>query len=775
MEDKYDLSTEHLPAWMRRARQSVDWGILIALFFSLIAAWPYILYENLPHTNSAENHIYAAADYAQALREGVLYPRWNAAALGGYGAPIYNYTPPGLAYSAGLLDVLFTADNPLLAMRLVIIGAFLSAGALTYVLVLRFSGAVAGILAAVLYIYSPYIGLTAPHMLGDYPALLTFALYPAALWNLTRLLAFRNPFDVVIGAVIWAGFLLVQPQAILVGLVLCGPVLLLGGAHRWASVRDVGRFLIALGAGAGLSAFFWWPAWMEHEFVTWTASALPALDLKLTWAEVLQPVRRLDLSEYIPTPQLRLGWAAILASVGTAGLIIWRWWHLRRALVWHGLYVMVGVILLAVSVTFFKREIWLLTPITLCWAVGGGGLVLWRWELPPQWQRLFLPFAVVVVLVWSLPVWLSVRPAGAFGDTDDYTRILHEQQGFGVAVLPRGAPVPATVEFPYTVNLPLIDGYRAAEPVRVPNIRLTGEKRANFIRATSHADRYLVDAREVVVFDILRAYDAGWRAYLNGQLVELSSNPANGLMQVRVPPVESGQLDIQLGMTPARTQGWWVSGFVAFLLIFRTMTMIFRYSAQEQTDDLIYIPVADARLMGLICAGFLGVVMMYASPFSPVTLHARLGHGLDNYSGLFYRSDVGLEVLAYQVHHPKPTYRAKDTLSFSLAWRTARPLLENYQVRLSLVSEQLGWLWPLMPPQHPAQTPTRRWESDFYLTHRFDISLDRIPPGRYRVAVELIVCEPDCFLESRIAFFGERGQPLGPIFLLPVGVNLQHP
>jgi hypothetical protein len=773
MDDIYDLPTEQLPAWMRRARQSVDWGILIVLFFSLVAAWPYVLYENLPHTNDAENHVYAVADYAQSLREGVMYPRWNAAALNGYGAPIYNYTPPGVSYLAGLLDVLFTANDAQLALRLVMIGAFLLSGAMTYVLVLRVSGAIAAIFAAVLYVYSPYVGLVAPHVLGDYSTVLTFALYPAALWNFTRLLTFQNPFDSIIGGLIFAGIILIQPEAAFVTIGLMPPVI-----FWWLDCHPPSRLIlsklvrvaIVIGLGIGLSAFFWWPAWVEQATMIWQAPMLPALDLSLTWGEILNPVQRIDLQALNPTPQLRLGWPLLMSGIGTWAYLLYRRWNVRIPLVWHGLYVLWAVVLMLIGLTFFSDTVWLLAPISLCLAVGGGGLVFWRLELSAQWRRIFLPLLVVIALVWNFPVWLSVRPASSFGDTDDYARILYEQQGFGVAVLPRGTFVPVTLESPYVANLALIDGYRSGTPIRVPNIRLTGEKVANFIRSATHSDRYLVDAREVVIFDVLRAYDVGWEAWLNGQRMELSSNPANGLIQVRVPAVESGQLDIRLGATPAQRAGWAISAIVGLFLGVRTIRMTFRYSSPQYVDDLTYIPVIDARWMAGLCAVFLGVVLMLASPLTSWTLHASKGHSLTNYEPLAYRSDVGLEVVGYQLH-TSPNQHQRE-LSFSLAWRTSRPLLENYQVRLTLVSVGTGWRWPLVEPHHPAQVPTRRWESGYHLVDRLSVTVNHVPRGRYRLAVELMPCEVDCLPERRIAFFNARGQSLGSLFMLPFEIDV---
>ena len=110
MSNLIEIPPEHLPDWMRQARRGIDWGMLLILAFGLTIAMPFITQGDLPHTNASENYVYRAADYATALLEGRLYPRWSANVFGGYGAPIPHYFPPAPGYTAAAIQVLFTAD-----------------------------------------------------------------------------------------------------------------------------------------------------------------------------------------------------------------------------------------------------------------------------------------------------------------------------------------------------------------------------------------------------------------------------------------------------------------------------------------------------------------------------------------------------------------------------------------------------------------------------------------------------------------------------------------
>ena len=106
-----EVLSKDWPDWMRQARQGIDWGIVLIFAFSLTIAMPFLARNYLSHTNASENYVYRSADYAAALQEGRLYPRWSANAFGGYGAPIPHYLPPGAGYAAAVIQVLFEYED----------------------------------------------------------------------------------------------------------------------------------------------------------------------------------------------------------------------------------------------------------------------------------------------------------------------------------------------------------------------------------------------------------------------------------------------------------------------------------------------------------------------------------------------------------------------------------------------------------------------------------------------------------------------------------------
>lgn len=771
-----DIPTEQLPSWMRRARQSVDWGILLVFLFSLTASWGFILRDSLPHTNRGEHDVYATAEYAQAFRQGVLYPRWSATAMGGYGAPIYNFYPPALPYISALVDVLF-ADDPVVAIRLVMVVSFLLAGSMCYVLVLRVSGALTAVLASVLYLYSPYINLTAPHLIGDYQGVLLFALYPMALWNLNRLLTFRNPFDLALGAFIYAGFMLIDPRSLCVILMMALPMVVW---WRWqsqeAGKRFLGgilRFLIVVCLGLGLSAFFWMPALLEKHQVNWIVSEQNLSDDRLTWAGLLSIGDVIDLQEMNPSPYFNLGWGLMIAIMIFLGLFRVKKWTVRRRnrFVWHSLYLLLGVGLLIAVMLFCADAVWMLSPIVLCLSVGASGLSLWRYKLPQQFQSLLIPIFILMILGLNMMAWLGTRTPHPFGRTDDYARIEYELKGYGNAVLSPMRPLPTYMDAHYMINQTLIDGYQNNDPIRIPNLRLRGDKVANFVYGNSHADRYLVEARGAVLFDILRAYDEGWQAWLDGEPIELKPNPANGLMQVLIPNVMRGQLDIRYALTTPRLWGWVIAGVVMILLVLRTAGRMLRYVTHEQDDDLDYLRHPDARLLAVVTVGFMGVVMLHALPTTTQTLHAREGHQLDYFTGLFLRGESGIEAFAYD-YIPRKSYQNGDRVKFDMAWRTNQPLAHNYHVQVSIWSADDSRRWLYQSLGHPGDYPTSRWEVGYYVLDRVDLPLETLPAGTYQIALELMVCEPDCLFDTREVFFGLDGIYTGNRLFLPFVIEI---
>jgi hypothetical protein len=329
-------------------------------------------------------------------------------------------------------------------------------------------------------------------------------------------------------------------------------------------------------------------------------------------------------------------------------------------------------------------------------------------------------------------------------------------------VLPPGAASPQTVEQPIANNA-LIVGYREGDPIRIPNLRLTGEKRASYLSGNRLNDRYVIDARETAVFDVLRAYAPGWRATLNGDPLDVSPNPANQLMQIQAPATNGQELILHYGSTPERQLGWGVSAFVLFSLAFTWGYRLLRFSESGQTDDLIYLTVPEARLLTIVGVSFFLVILTFAAPNAPLSLYARSGHALDNFVSLRMTSPDNLEAIGYQRQIDD------EQLTVTLAWRGLDQLNEDYYVQAFVEDQRQGLRWLTTAPRFVGHIPSRWWTPFQYVLDTYTFNLGTLIPGQYRVGLAVFACQFECNTRLPQIFDAQE------ILYLPFEVTIANP
>ena len=740
------INREDLPIWMQNSLRGTDWGVLIVLVFSVLASWPFLLQPGLPLTNASEHYVYRAADTSQAFAEGRLYPRWSPNALVGYGAPIPHYYPPSAAFVPALIDFFITND-PTLAVKLVFVLALCLAGAAVYAFVARRSGAAAGVIAALLYIYSPYLGLTAPHLLGDLPGVISLALIPALLWSVDRLLRSNRPFDFPSVALITAALFLTDVPAALVAWAIALVLLI------WDR-PDYAHWVYPLCAGllgALLSAFFWLPLILEADAVHWytRAQALPDL---LTWAGIFAPLRPVDPGAMIPAHQLTLGLALpVLALLSLP---------LRHRSHFHRLFLFIGLVLLLLTLTFFPSAIWLLGVITLCLSIGASAVVTWR-KLP-----LLLPMIVLFILITALPVWLASHWAEESIDASPLAQVDYEQQGYGIAVLPANAAIPASIPPNTTPNRGLIASYRSG---LIDKVQQIANAQVGVLEHTTYGERFQVQSSAALNLHILTPYFPGWSATANDTPLGLTRSD-DGLIDVAVPSSTRGELEITLGPTSARLFGWGIAWLTALTLMVITVLRSRRTKSFVQIDRFELLPQSSTRLLAVVLLGFSAILALGAFPSAPLPLTPALNYALAGSHSLDNHSDAGLEVLAYRLD--STTYRPNSIINLTLYWHTLRFLTETYQVRVSLLDLTTGAYRQPSKLHPPSGYPTTRWIPREYVTDPYLLPLPSdFPPGSYSPAIE--VCTADCSPNTRLTFFNTSGTTYGPVLVLPIILTVE--
>ncbi len=757
-----EIPPENLPDWMRQARRGIDWGMLLILAFSLTIAMPFITQKDLPHSNASENYVYRAADYAAALLEGRLYPRWSANAFGGYGAPIPHYFPPAPGYTAATIQVLFTADA-VLAVRIVYVLALSLAGTMVYAFVTRRAGAAAGLLSGMLYVYSPYIGLTAPHILGDLSGVMTFALMPTLLWSVDRLIVRNRPLDILLIALTTSALYLTSFRAAIISTLLAA---ILVTWHRNAINRRIPwpMGLIGYLLGIGIASFYWIPAVLERDAIRWQAAFIqPNLSLKIL--DLVTPLRQVDVGKLVQSPQLTLG-IAIIGFAIAGGVSIVRFRALTQ---FQALFLTTGLGISALAVLIFPHEIWLLGAITLCFSIGGSSVIQWRKIIPKQARRLFLPILLILIWIISSPVWLPPPVLESFGSTDDTTQVQYEQQGYGIAVIPPDKPIPTTLVEGLSSNRFLLDGYQAETINKITPGQLTVNAQAGLLDHNSHSDLFQVRTSTPITLDMLTAYFPGWSANIGNRPVPVTRNPETGLMRVDVPALSSGEMFIVLSETDIRTGAWIISWSMLMIVLVITWGRLRQH--QYTFEDLEQLSYKEARLISVVLASVALIIFLFNNPNLPLSLRVKPGYELQNSTFIQNRTDSGLNLLAFRLN--KNQYQAGDTIDLTLYWQAQRSLAEDYKVSIQLVNNQDSSVWSPTALRNPGNYPTRRWKSGLYVSDEYHLGLSpNMKPGNYQINVSVVRCNPDCILDSQVTFFNINGEILGTNLTLPTLINV---
>lgn len=760
-------SQQDQPDWMRLARRGFDWGLLLVLALCFIASAPFLLRSDISTTNASENYVYRTYDYATAIQEGWLYPRWSSHVLGGYGAPIPNFYAPAAPYTAALFQILLT-NSAVAAVRLLYVFATCMAGLAMYVLVMRHSGAAAGILAAMLYVYSPYMRLTVPHIQGDLPHMLILALTPALLWATDRIVRNDQPQNILLLVIISAALLLTDAKGAAFAYLLAGSFGLWQAAVM-RSYRGMRQFVFGLFIGILLAGFYWIPALLEQSAIHWQANGSSPV-IRLSLIEMIAPIQPIDPAEMVPYPQMTIGLITFLYAVGGAltSIALKRWFNFGN------FFMSAGLVIATIAVTFAPSETDLLGFVLLCAAISGSDVLLLRAKLSTRPRRLTLPVLMITIWISSTAVWSPPLATEAFGSADGAAQVRYEQQGYGAAVLPAGEAIPSSVSIGLAPNPPLIDSYVSGDINKLAPGQITGSFRASLISHVTQGDVFqLVQASIPTTLNILTAYFPGWHASIGEQRLSLQANPTTGLIQVEVPVINSSnaELTINFGTTDIRYRSWIISGIALLITIIWTWRKL-RKKRRNLIEDLALLKLDEARLIAVpvCCFGLVALLVLSPTPFISLTPTAY--SGLQNSFSTQLRSTSGLNLSAFRL--ATNVYSAQDSIDLTLYWQTQRFLADNYHVKIFLVNNSDGTRWNETASRSPGFYPTKRWNTQQYVSDHYQFRFENgIPQGNYQIHVAAYTCHLICTTDDPLTFYDANGQPLGSDLILPTLISIQ--
>jgi hypothetical protein len=744
---------------MQRAQRGTDWGVIIVILICLTAGWPFLFRGDVSDLNAQAAFATRAADYAESIREGRLYPRWSAHSVLGFGSPFPNFAPPLAPYASALLQLVIT-NNPVTAVRVLFLISLLGAGTSVYALVQRRSGSPRAVIAAALYVLSPMIFITTPHIIGDLSWSIAFALIPTLLWSIDRLSITRAPLDYALVVFVQCGLLLTHPPIALIGTAL-GTVywlyLCLDGRAQWHTVPVIGSALIL---GLVLGSFFWLPALGEQQSVSWLEMRADDQPDRMA---IVAATGGLDPAAAQPVPQLSPGTAlwvsAFIVLIINLGTVLTG----RRV---HGLdffWVFVSLVILAAWLILEHPPLWLPGLLSLSMALASPQMFALTRPSPAQRERLWFAITLTLILAAALPGGLFPQPGRSLSpeQTQPVERIRYEVSGLGNRLATTEQAIPISLRMPILADNRLINAY----PDRMGTVFTLSRPVDALITPliwTGHYRRYQIQARDAVQLTLPLAFFPGWYAELNGMYVELKRDPETGLVIIDLPALTFGELSIYFGTTPLRTLSWAISWLsLGVLLVITSRRLRHRYNTDEfivtrqewQLTRLMMLAAAAWLLLALVGGPILG-------------LSIRPESGLSDYRRFTVTTRPGLEFLGYALPDAAAVVPG-SALTVHLAWRAERPLSVDYVAHAFLLSLEDGRRWAFTAPEAPGDIAARRWPVGYYLIDPRVLYLpENLPAGEYAVGVEVFTCQPVCDPAQRLEFFqGETS--LGRTLVLP--------
>lgn len=753
-----------------------DFGLIAAFLLPLFALIPLLSNPGLPNGSDVLYHTYRAAEMNRAWEIGLLQPTWADGLYYGYGSPLWHFYA-SLTYhlSSALMQV--AGISALTALRTLIVAALIVASVSTYLFTRAYAGRLAGVIAALIYVYSPYLLYTEPYARGAYPELLAFALLPLIFWRFDRLLQTGRGLDALLAALslyvlIITHNLMAVTITVLLALWLLWRMLPYVRAGRDA-LRPFGVAFLAGLIGIGLGAHFWLPVVLESPTVN--LDNLTGVSL-LNYENFFVPLG--DLLALPPIADdgeinalrnvLTLGVAQwVLALVGFVTVTVLTIRARQGTLVfWQALFFGVMALVLIVLITPASAPLWsslrplqflqfpwrLLGPVAFALAVLAGMNALWLRRLPPQGELLATASGVALIIVTATPLFFV--PEWLHTDVDTSRSAYFQQE---IAGRQRGTTFtdefrPADVTSLADPTPSLLDDYSDGYPVdRLNRTALPATMEAELIDSGPQHNVWRFNVVQEDRVEVLTHNWAGWTAEIDGRRVDITPSPNHGFITFRVP---QGQPTVRLylGTTPARVLGWAVTalsglGLLMLLSLFPRFVPNSRANRQlratlnAERPERIHVLDGRQRLGLLAGAGLTALLLLGLLRPGLAYNDTPPGEAPADVQVVF-TLDEQFQLLGYDIN--RRDFRPGETLELGLYWYALEPSQIDYS---SFVHVAPNAETPPIAQQdklHPGgRAVSEWWTPEGYIYDPYSLSLPAdLAPGDYEIFVGLYTCEP---------------------------------
>lgn len=727
---------------------------LIALF-ALPALW-LLLQDKAFCTHDGSLHFYRLVALRHAIDQGLVFSRWTPGLVYGYGFPFFNFREIGSYYLPEALYLLGLSVPA--ALNLVYAGGLLLSGWGTYLLARDiWRKELAGLVAAVAYIYAPYQLLNI-YVRGNLPESMALALLPWIIWLFRRLVDTPRVSTLIPAILSVAALFLTHHISSLLFIPML--VIYLAVLFLLRRRQQTGGWLLVLAAlliGIALTTFAWLPAIAEKEsvqlYLTHSSRGNDFHFNFLTLAELFAPPTPADPTLLNPPLRVNLGLPQlILGVIGLLRLLFSRRPESAnddrcrladREGRWHGaIFALATTLLLLLSLpisTPWWETLPLIRFVQFPWRLVGRAalpLALLAGAVPtlaprrPVLSFLSTALAVTILILaafpWLFGVTCSFPPSPTIANVIDFERATGQ-----TGVDPLGAYLPRWV-IQRPTHSPMEAALRSgATPRRFDSASIPP---GGILLLESYGpNRATIRLETPTAFQAVyhTFFFPGWAVRVDGERVPIKPVAQTGLISFSVPPGQH-TITIRWGPTPLRIGAAAVSitGLVALALVSKSIT------GKQKTAGFANPGARQSRyLLILLALALLAFKFELVDPGHTPLRSNRLTDGV--LPGLEHPASTsladGLELLGYQVSAAP----AGSEFRIDLAWTARQPPVGDYATRVALVDAD-GQIWSaketFRPRGYQPHPPTAEWRPDAWVwdSHAVPI-LPGTPPGAYQL------------------------------------------
>jgi hypothetical protein len=700
-----------------------------AAVVGLVAAAPLWLTPGLPNSDDSLTHIFRLFSLDQQVRTGDWLPlRFPDHGLA-YGYGVLSYYPP-LPYL--LLESIHLAGaGYVLSFKLGFTLITILAGWTSFALGRALFGKRAGWIAALVYLFSPYL-LANLHLRGALAEHLGLALGPLVFLAILRLT--QQPgwpamlvASLTVAVLICTHFLstlLYLPFALLYA------IWILATDRRADWLRRLSWLVAAALGGAALAAFYWLPAALEPQGlnqVDTTVAQAEYMGELFAPAQLLRPSPIVTYGNIHGMPELGL---PMLILTGLALVVwLWAWRSIQPSEQAHWGFWGVGALIALVLSSQLASPLWQaipavaliqfpfrwLGPAALFLAIFIAGMA--TRDAPPTWSNRLLPLVIGGILLWygvaSLwnlphePAMLRSLGLAAVGEADITQTGLRAYEYDQADNLRDDCWVWAYEYVPRTSSLSACAAMRDlildSPPLAANMPPVQAQIQPKVFTAGRLAAQ--VDAAAPWTLSLHAFWMPGWRATVDGEPVAVAPVGEIGMAGV---PIPAGQHTVQIehGPTPLRRSLRWFS-----LLVF--------------CGWLLWTVRRHPRLAGVVAIGLvllIGPLWWTAARVAPPPSMQA--------TAVEFAGEIALQGYKLVVRD--------NQLRLDLVWLARQEMDASYKVFVHIIDDT-GKLW-VQDDSRPVRyaSNTNRWLPGQAILDRHDLPLPaETPPGSYQVRLGL--------------------------------------